>query len=170
VVAAALILLYNGSAVILPDGRSGMILKRKYLYILKFAASSMIGFVADYSLYGLFVLLTKGLGGFSVPVSNVAARVLSAWLNFWINKRFVFKNEDQALKAGAKYALLATSVLAGNTALLSLLVRLGMNKYWAKLLTEVTFFASSWFVQKVFVFKKRPHRDRAGASGEPLEE
>mgnify|MGYP003819155641 CR=1 FL=1 len=139
-----------------------MILKHKYFYLLKFAASSMIGFVADYALYGLFVLPTRGLGGFSVPVSNVAARVLSAWLNFWINRRFVFKSEDQALKAGAKYALLATSVLAGNTALLSLLVHLGMDKYWAKLLTEFSFFATSWFVQKVFVFKKRPRSDPAG--------
>lgn len=144
-----------------------MFLKRRHQYILKFAASSMIGFVADYALYGLFVVLTKGFGGLSVPLSNVVARVLSATLNFWINKRFVFRSEDQALKAGAKYALLATCVLAGNTALLSVLVRLGMDKYAAKLLTEVSFFLTSWFVQKVFVFKKRAPVDPEDAAERP---
>ncbi len=144
-----------------------MFLKRKYVYILKFAASSMIAFVADYGLYGLLVFLTKGMGALSIPVSNVVARVLSAALNFWINKRFVFRNEDQALQAGVKYAVLAICVLAGNTALLSVLVRyLGMDKYWAKLLTEFTFFFTSWFVQKVFVFNKRARRGPDGLSGE----
>lgn len=67
----------------------------------------MIGFVADYAIVRPFCRrIDKSLGGLSVPLSNVVARVLSAALNFWINKRFVFRSEDRALKAGAKYALL----------------------------------------------------------------
>jgi putative flippase GtrA len=129
---------------------------RRYGGFLKFAASSLIGFVADYGMYSLLVFLTRGLGGLCIPLSNIAARILSATLNFWINKRLVFCNRDRELLAGAKYAALAACILAGNTALLSFLVNsLGINQFVAKPLAEVTFFLVSWFVQKTFVFKKR---------------
>jgi putative flippase GtrA len=144
---------------------------------LKFAASSLISFFADYGMYSLFVLLTRGLGQPSVPLSNAAARILSAGLNFWINKRFVFHIQDRALWAGARYALLAVCVLAGNTALLSFLVYcLGISAFAAKPVAETAFFLVSWSVQKAYVFRKQA-RDRplnarraAGGSGETTEE
>jgi hypothetical protein len=46
------------------------------------------------------------------------------------SKRFVFRNRDRELLAGAKYAALAACILASNTTLLSFLVNsLGMNKF-----------------------------------------
>lgn len=128
----------------------------------KFAASSMISFFADYGMYSLFVLITRELGGASIPLSNAAARVLSAVLNFWINKRFVFHSRDRALSAGARYALLAVGVLAGNTALLSFLVYcLGIDAFVAKPIAEAAFFLASWSVQRAYVFRKQ-------ARGQPL--
>ncbi len=123
---------------------------------LKFAASSLISFFADYGMYSLFIFLTRGLGGPSVPLSNAMARVLSASLNFWINKRFVFHSRDRAFSAGARYALLAVCVLMGNTALLSFLVYcLGLGAFAAKPVSEAVFFLVSWFVQKAYVFRKQ---------------
>jgi len=133
-------------------------LVHRYGGFLKFIASSLIGFAADYGMYCLLVFLTRGLGGLSIPLSNTIARIFSATLNFWLNKRFVFHDRDHALLAGAKYAVLAACILAGNTGLLSFLVNyLHVNKFVAKLFTEVTFFIASWSAQKRFVFKKRAH-------------
>ena len=125
--------------------------------LLKFAGSSLTGFVIDYSLYGLLVWLLGGLGtAVSVPVANVAARVVSAGSNFAINKHFVFKNKDSALVTGLQYFALAACILAGNTVLLSFLVNgLGANKYAAKIVTELTFFTLSWLGQRFWIFGKK---------------
>ena len=124
--------------------------------IVRFAASSLTAFAVDYTLYGVLVALTNGLGGYSLLLSNVCARAASATLNFGINKRLVFQSRESALTAGAKYFALALCILAGNTALLYLLVHaLSLNKYIAKLVAELIFFLASWHVQRVYVFKER---------------
>lgn len=54
-----------------------------------------------------------------------------------------------------QYALLAISILVGNTPILSLLVEiLGVNRLVAKLITELFFFAISYLVQRNGIFKK----------------
>lgn len=128
---------------------------RVYRRILTFAASSFTGFVIDYSLYSLLVELHAGLGSAAVPVSNVAARVVSAASNFAINKRFVFRNHDSVWKTGAQYFLLAACILCLNTLLISWLVNgLGWNRFAAKLLTEVTFFTLSYLAQHFWIFRR----------------
>lgn len=130
---------------------------RIYREILKFAASSLTGFAVDYGLYSLLVTLTAGAGALSVPLSNVAARIVSASVNFTINKKFVFKSDESALRTGAQYFALAACILFGNTLLLSWLVSgLGINKFAAKIVTEITFFALSWAAQKFLIFRKKP--------------
>ena len=56
---------------------------RIYHEIIRFAASSFTGFVVDYSLYSLLMILTAGLGtALSIPLSNVVARIASASVNY----------------------------------------------------------------------------------------
>jgi len=128
---------------------------RVYANIVKFAASSVIGFLVDYGMYSLLVLLTRGLGtAVSVPLSNVAARAVSAGVNFAVNKRLVFKNKDSVFKTAAQYFALAVCVLAGNTLLLSFLVEnLNVDRFSGKIFTEITFFTFSWFTQRFLIFK-----------------
>ena len=63
---------------------------RIYKQILKFSASSLVSFLADFLLYSFFFLITGGLF-----VSNFLARVISLHLNFFINKNVVFSAEGQ---------------------------------------------------------------------------
>ena len=133
---------------------------RVYGRILKFAASSLTGFVIDYALYSLLVTLLGGMGAAAVPVSNVSARVVSASCNFAINKRFVFKNNESVLKTGAQYFLLAVVILVMNTAVLTFLVNvLQANKFAAKLFTEVLFFFFSYIAQRSWVFRGDKRRN-----------
>ena len=123
---------------------------RIYKEILKFSASSLIGFITDYAMYALLTLLTGNL-----ILSNVGARLVSATVNFSINRKFVFGSNGSLAKAAAKYAALAAGILAGNTLVLSLLVNYaGIGRMIAKVLTELIFFAVSWLVQRYFIFKK----------------
>lgn len=131
---------------------------RIYRDIIKFAASSLTGFLVDYGLYSALVLATGTLGtAVSIPLSNIAARVVSSSVNYSINKKFVFKSEESVSKTAIEYFGLAACILVLNTMLLSLAVNIfGLNDYAAKILTELTFFAMSWAAQKFIIFRKKP--------------
>lgn len=140
---------------------------RIYNRIWKFAASSLAGFVTDYSLYSLLVILLSGMGAASVPISNVAARVVSASVNFAVNRRFVFRSAKSALKTGGQYFLLAACILAGNTVLLSVFTKiLGVNKFAAKLVTEITFFTLSFLAQHFWIFRGNSAEKQNSAVGD----
>lgn len=140
---------------------------RIYRDIIKFAASSITGFLVDYGLYSLLILLTGSLGtAVSIPVSNITARIASATVNYTINKRYVFKNDESVSKTAIEYFGLAAIILALNTLILSLLVNIvGINEYAAKILTELSFYAMSWAAQKFIIFRKKPEKRRAVLDG-----
>ena len=130
---------------------------RIYKEIIKFSASSLTSFLVDYSLYSLLISITDGFNAdMSLAVSNITARVISASLNYTINRNLVFKSEKSLWKSSIQYFTLAAALLAGNTLVLSVLAeQLSMNRYGAKLLTELLFFTLSWFAQRFFIFKKK---------------
>ena len=134
---------------------------RIYKEILKFSASSLLSFCIDYGMYSLLSVFTASLGGgASLMLSNVLARVVSASVNFSLNRKWVFKSNTQVAKSATQYILLAGAILIGNTFVLSLLVeQLGMNRYVAKLITELLFFAISWLMQRFVIFGKKEARN-----------
>lgn len=128
---------------------------RIYKEILKFSASSLLSFLLDYGLYSLLSALLPAMGTAGVVVSNVTARVVSATFNFTLNRRLVFDSKSPLLAAAVKYFLLAAFILASNTVVLNLLIdRAGVNRYLAKIITELIFFTVSWLVQRTLIFQK----------------
>lgn len=126
-----------------------------YKEIIQFAASSFIGFLVDYTMYSILVLVTASMGAYSILFSNIFARVVSASVNFTLNRNVVFRHKGSLAKDALQYCLLAAAILAGNTFLLYLLVDvLNCNKYLAKVLIEILFFVISWLVQKFLIFRK----------------
>ena len=124
---------------------------RIYKEILKFSASSLVGFLVDYAIFSILTLLSAPL-----VISNVIARVISSSVNFTLNRKFVFKNKDSLWASALKYFSLAAFILLANTLILRLLVNsLGMNKMLAKVLTEIVLYVLSWLVQRFFVFNKK---------------
>ena len=163
---------------------------RIYKQILKFSASSLVSFLADFLLYSFFFLITGGLF-----VSNFLARVISLHLNFFLNKTMVFSGEEDieeskkrientkvqkgtkwnlsALKSFKKeeylsYLGLAAFIFIINSFILSGIVgSLGMNPYLAKILTEGLLFCLSYFVQKKWIFEKKNSK-KAGVKEKEL--
>lgn len=116
---------------------------RIYKEILKFSASSMLGFAVDYGLYGLLLLMTEG----NVLISNVGARIVSSITNYTVNRKFVFHSRKKVLASAAQYFLLAALLLCGNTLVLELLVtQCGLHRMLAKILVEMIFFLVSWTI------------------------
>ncbi len=128
---------------------------RVYKEILKFSAASLISFLVDYGLFSILTLLTSGLGNISsILVSNVGARIVSACVNYTLNRKLVFQSKACVVHSAVQYAVLAGAILAGNTIILGFLTDyLGINQYAAKLITELLFFSLSWFVQRMVIFR-----------------
>ena len=128
---------------------------RIFKEVLKFSASSLIGFLVDYACFSLLTLIPNDWE-YWVLMCNIIARVISASVNFTINYKVVFRSKEKLILAILKYAGLALFILGCNTAFLWLLVnQAGMNKYLAKIIVEVTMFIVSWLVQRLFVFQRR---------------
>ena len=128
-----------------------------YKEILKFSASSLAGFFADYLLYILLSIFTG-----SAVISNITARVFSSALNFTLNRKFVFKSQKSLAASALQYFALAACILAANTMLLMLLTaRLSVNIYLAKIIVECTMFIFSFLAQKSFVFAKKGEKKNA---------
>ena len=128
---------------------------RVYKEILKFSAASLISFFVDYGLYSTLTLWTSGLGNMgSILISNIGARVVSACVNYTVNRKLVFQSKAHVGCSAVQYAVLAGVVLIGNTIVLSILVDcLGVNRYAAKFITELLFFLLSWLVQRKVIFR-----------------
>lgn len=135
---------------------------RIFAQFMKFAFSSIVGFLVD---FGLFTLLSVVLPEFALQliVANVAARIVAAIVNFTINKYFVFKlKKGKTLKYASKYFMLAVVNMILNTALLALLVDIfKWNQYATKLIVEFILFVISYLIQKFFVFRSKQKKYEA---------
>ena len=92
--------------------------------------------------------------------SVIAARVLSATVNYLLNRHAVFRDGDRSTPL--RYAALACGILAANYVLLRTLSML-MPLVLAKLVTEVTLFVVSFrspSVPLVFTHKRANARSR----------
>ncbi len=137
---------------------------RIYGRLLGFVASSLAGAGVDW----VGVLLLSALTG-NLLVSVVGARVLSAAVNFSLNRTAVFADHGPLQLALRRYAVLACGILAGNYLLLVALTHVGLPLVVAKLITEVVLFIASYVVQHRVVFAGRrsvgvPVGDPSGVS------
>ncbi|MBX3099613.1 MAG: GtrA family protein [Salinibacterium sp.] len=125
--------------------------------LLAYLASSLGAFVID--AVGLVVLfaLTN-----SLFVSVVGARLVSASVNFLVNRHAVFHGERGSFRRDLlRYLALAGALLASSYVWLYVLTQWGTPLVVAKLITDVTLYIISFKVQRRFVFAKAPIIARA---------
>ncbi len=123
----------------------------KYKKIIKFSLSSIISFIIDYSLFSIFSLLISN----NISICNVLARIISATCNYTMNRKYVFKSNNDLSKSILSYIALAVMVIILNTILLNIFVyKLMFNKFVAKIIVEIVLFIINYFVQKKAIFKK----------------
>ncbi len=129
---------------------------KRHMNVLKFCMSSFSAFLVDYLVYSLILAYSeKHINVVNLTFANVFARIISSTMNFTVNRKFVFKAETGLLKSATQFYTLAAIILLGNSILLNFLANvLGINHYFAKIVTEMTFFLLNWTIQSMFIFKK----------------
>jgi glycosyltransferase involved in cell wall biosynthesis len=122
--------------------------------MIAFGLSSFTSFLAEvFALQGLFVLSD------SLLFSVVAARILSGSLNFFMNRKIVFRNQQQRSLQTALlgYIALAIALVGASYVSLLALTSIGMALVPAKVLSDVTLYIASFAIQRSFVFgRKKP--------------
>ncbi len=134
---------------------------------LKFLFSAGMAFIIDYILLlvlngQLYAINSVG----SMEISALIAWCVSSLTNFFLNRYFVFKATTPFWPSFAEYYGLAGAVFVLKTyVLLEVLTRvLHINLPIAKLICEIVFFVSNYFIQKKLIFKRKKP-----ASGESAE-
>ena len=132
---------------------------RIYAPLLKFLGSSMSAFVVDMAMFLLLSVWTD-----SLILAVVGARLVSATVNFMVNRRLVFEHgRDTSFKAAATgYLALVIVLLSANYAAMWTLTSLAVPDLVAKLVTELTLLGISYSVQQRFLFVRKTRSHPAG--------
>ena len=127
--------------------------------IVRYAFSSLLGFVADNVLFSVCVLALQSQGVLRhnvILVSICVARVFSATLNFYVNRCFVFHSKSSLLTSFAKYWLLAFVIALLSFVLTASISALGDVKGLyitaVKITMESIIFVISYLCQMRWVF------------------
>lgn len=127
---------------------------RIYAPLLKFLGSSLSAFVVDMVMFLIFRAFTD-----SLLLAVVGARLVSATVNFLINRRMVFEHgRDTSFRAAATgYVALVVVLLSANYAAMWTLTSLAVPDVLAKLATEMTLLGVSYAVQQRILFARKGH-------------
>jgi glycosyltransferase involved in cell wall biosynthesis len=133
---------------------------RIYAPLLRFGASALAAFAVDTAA----LLLLNALTGWLL-FSVIGARVLSAAMNFTVNRSMVFRRgRDVPVRTAAvRYISLAAVLLAANFGLLTAFTDAGVPLLAAKALTDAGLFVVSFGVQRAVVFAPDSGMNRGDA-------
>ena len=143
----------------------------------RFIFSSLIGFLADYSLFYLFnSLLAQYIPELDyhfrflfirmllrILIATAASRTLSGVINFLVNKHYVFADRKSAIRSFPRYVtvfLLLMFLSAGFTS--SFHIWFGLNENAVKLPVDVVLFFLSYWLQRKWVFAADGVSSRGG--------
>ena len=142
----------------------GHLLRHRLRRVTGFTASGLLSFCLDFAL----VIVLQALGS-GLLLSVVVARLVSATVNFSINRKLVFAHHGRDAGLGRSaggYFCLAGCLLGANYALMWLGTQaMGISLVVTKLLTELVLFGVSYLVQRHKVFAAPPAG--VAASGTP---
>lgn len=123
-----------------------------YACILKFAASSVLAFVIDAAM----VLVMMAVTGGRARLSQTVARLVSATVNFVVNKKVVYQSKQNWLPELAKYAALAAANLGVNLLVVKPLSELMHGRFFlAYLIVQVVMYALNFVLQGRLVYNRR---------------
>ena len=123
-----------------------------YACIFRFAASSMLAFAID----AVMVLLMMAITGGQERLSQTVARLVSATVNFVVNKKVVYQSKENWGPELLKYAVLAIVNLIINLILVKPLSQMmGGRFFLAYLIVQVVMYLMNFVLQGKLVYNRR---------------
>ncbi|MBQ9992686.1 MAG: GtrA family protein, partial [Firmicutes bacterium] len=123
-----------------------------YMQIIKYALSSGLATLID---IGLFTILANLMMGqrYYIFTATLIARLCSLFVNYFANKKAVFKSDEKTSHSIIKYFILCAANIALATWFTDLLVEsAGMGLFISKLLVSAVLFIFNFILQKKWVF------------------
>lgn len=124
-----------------------------YFLLLRFFFSSIFASSVDFVVFsGIFYMSDN------IVMSIVCARAVAGNINFFINRKLVFRSSAHVVFAILKYYLLLIALAVMASLAIQALADAGMNVILAKALTETMLFIASFSIQRDYIFGS--HRNR----------
>ncbi len=129
-----------------------------FLNFLEYALSSITATLVDFVLFFIlseYVFSSLELN-MCVLLSTVCARAVSSTLSFLINRKVVFKSDNDFFKTIVMFYVLAIIIMLCSAELVTIFVQLfGGNKTFTKLFVDLCLFFLSYQIQQRVIFKKK---------------
>lgn len=126
---------------------------------IKFTASSLGTTAVDFAVFLLLSYITlPALGVTSISaidwISGFIARIISSILNFYINKKYVFKHEGATKTSAIRYTILCFVVICISNLCVSFFEGLGGERWLLKPIVDTILYFVGYKFQNEWVFKK----------------
>lgn len=125
-----------------------------YLNIVKYSFSSLSSAAIDLFVFTLLINTVFFRNSIGILASTVIARLMSGFVNFSLNKYWVFKSKNQSKVEVFKYTVLFSSQMFLSWFLVSALNHIG-NITLIKVIVDTSLFFFSYHIQKKFIFHNR---------------
>jgi putative flippase GtrA len=124
-----------------------------YLVFLRFNLSSLVSVVIDFSVFSLIISL-----GHPILAGQFSARFCAGFVNYFLNKSFVFKSDrDHKYSILSYVAVLVGMGLCSYGLILVLSENLGISVFASKICSELFLYLASFALQREFVFSQKEH-------------
>ena len=128
-------------------------MKNRLIEFVKFTASSLAGTVVDLGLFWILIYFLRGRVTGYIMISTIIARIFAILVNYNLNAKLVFKDNDERKLPFAKYMTLAVIDMFGSGLLVSWLYSIiGWNETIIKMAVDATLFFVDYWIQKKFIF------------------
>ena len=127
---------------------------------LRFATSSIGCTLIDLTLFTIFAYLLPSSFVWNVALATLLARIVSGAINFFINRRVIFKNDGKARKQAVRFFILFFCIMCASTVIVSLLSFIPIPVTITKAIVDLLLWTVNYTVQRQWVFKEDKNSDR----------
>lgn len=121
---------------------------------LKFATASVGCTAVDLILFTIFTYILPASLHWNVALATLMARVVSGSMNFMINRRVIFENNNKAKNQVLKFFILFFCIMCASTIFVSLLSFIPVPATIIKAIVDLLLWEVNYTVQRKWVFKE----------------